>query len=260
MAKWVSADPIGLEGNDINLYVYSSNNSIIFLDKNGKEKGESFPIKEKDLKPKIKVIGGILVDEDIKDSQGNKIGHIDIGAGNIKFDQKGGVEGNLAVIDVEVDARIVDNISITTSAKAAKVKVGVSQKGGEVEVSLFEAGVGTKIGPVKAKALFGLSGALEFKDGKVRIKAVYGIGGEIEINLNHKFFAPVKFPLLPSPFYPNVELTSEEETTIRSSSIAYEDPPPPLRKTIKPKVKTQKSKVKYSEAFQYLGYPCVDCT
>jgi hypothetical protein len=104
----------------------------------------------------------------------------------VKLDPaKLGVEANASAIDIEVRAKIAGPVSFLATTKILKGKVHASvQDGVEVDASLFEAGVGAKIGPAKVKVLFGLSAGVAIKPNKVSVKAVVGVGGEVEVDPN----------------------------------------------------------------------------
>jgi RHS repeat-associated protein len=255
-ARWTAADPLGLAfdperpGHATSSFLYGLNNPLRFIDPDGEDEDESF----RKTKPKIKVIGGALVDEKVRDGSGNEAGHVKIGEGNIKINPAdAAVEGNLSVLDVEAAPKVTEDVSIIAGAKVAKAKVAVGKSGVEAEAVAFEAGVGAKAGPVKGKVLFGLGAKVKMRDGKLGLKLMAGIGGEIEID----FGSIVRFFNGSVEARPvNIEMTSSpEETSIRTSSVAHEVAPPLPKKVPRPRRCVRKARVKYSEAFEYLGYP-----
>jgi hypothetical protein len=94
---------------------------------------------------------------------------------------------------------------------------------------------------------------VKMRDGKLGLKLMAGIGGEIEID----FGSIVRFFNGSVEARPvNIEMTSSpEETSIRTSSVAHEVAPPLPKKVPRPRRCVRKARVKYSEAFEYLGYP-----
>jgi RHS repeat-associated protein len=240
-ARWLTSDPSGLAGG-INCYCYAASNPIRLVDTNGMEP-EPFEIKEPEISIKGKVWGGALVDKPITDAEGADAGHVSLGQASVKISiaktNKGkleanpGIEATLGVVDAEINANVSKNLGFNVTGRVAKAKVSVSRKGITGDVALFEAGVGAKVGPVKGKLLFGLSAGIGLADGKLRIKAVAGIGGEIELDVG-AIVRPIDISMVrqlaPHPLAPPaLDLPMAEETSTRTSSVAYDDPPPPPR-------------------------------
>ncbi|HEU4713467.1 MAG TPA: SpvB/TcaC N-terminal domain-containing protein [Pyrinomonadaceae bacterium] len=231
LLRWLSSDPIGVKGG-VNAFLYAAANPLRFVDINGKEADEPWPIDApgKDKKPsvKIKVIGRSFVDEPVKDANGEQIGNVSLGNGTFKIDPVNvGLEGKVGAVDVEVAPKISDNVSLVVAGKAANVKFAYSkERGASIDASLFEAGVGAKVGPVKAKALFGLSAGFGVEDGRLKLKVVGGIGGEIEIDIKPiiNFVGSLRSP---QAIVANVQITSPTEIDRRYRVTAQDDPPPP---------------------------------
>jgi hypothetical protein len=238
-ARWLNADPSGLAGG-INGYCYAASSPVCLVDTNGLEP-EPFQIKEPQVSIKGKVWGGALVDKPVTNAEGEDAGHVSLGQASVKitiaktnkgkFELNPGVEATLGLIDAEINANVSKDLGLNVSGKVAKAKLSVSLTHGvSSEVALFEAGVGAKVGPVKGKVLFGLSAAIGMEDGKLRVKAVAGIGGEIELDLGaivrgidiSKLQNAAAHPL-PTPA---LDLPMTEETSTRTSSVAYDDPAP----------------------------------
>jgi RHS repeat-associated protein len=232
LGRWLSPDPIGVE-SDVNVYRYSTNNPVLFVDTSGTDKDEPL-FESSEPEAKIKVLGGALVKKPIKDSQGRDAGHINMFEGSVTVaPHEKGVEVTVGLLDLEAAPHLTDNVSIVVSGKAVEGKAGVSKKGAEAEVSLFEAGVGAQAGPVKGKVLFGLAAGAKFKDGKIGVKFVGGIGGELEIDVSGFDLSPIPMPLfvLPPPPVFSVEPQAEDVET-RSSSVAHETAPPPPKREL----------------------------
>ncbi|MGJ0483198.1 MAG: toxin TcdB middle/N-terminal domain-containing protein [Methylomicrobium sp.] len=182
-ARWMSADPIGIKGG-ANIYAYSSDNPIVFLDYNGYEKKRP-ALQHVEIDDKVKneatilILGGGLIEKPITDTQGNKAGHAAILFGEIKTNPKiNSIEINISAVDVDINVPVRGPISIVSSAKAGQAKFSSSG----FETTAYEAGIGIQAGPVKAKLLFGLSIGFDFENGNLKAKATAGIGGETEID------------------------------------------------------------------------------
>ena len=173
-----------------------------------------------------------------------KVGHVSVLEANVKVNPVDlGVEVSVSGINVEVEKGIL----VSTKAAVVKGKASI-RKGVEAEAVVFEAGVGVKAGPAKAKVLFGLSWGVKFDwdELKFKGKGAVGIGGELEVDVGSMLFRPRNVPTI------TIELPKiKEEVSTRFSYSAREDPPPPPPKR-KP---TPNKRVKYSEAFDYLGHP-----
>lgn len=252
LARWFRPDPAGFVDGP-NLYIYASSNPIVKSDEGGKEPVEF----EKDPKNslKVKLVGGAIADKKVTDTSGEDMGHIKVIEGAIKINLvKRAVEVNVGVLDVEAGGEIGGPVNVIATTKVAKVSAAISAQGVEGGATVFEAGVGLKAGPVKGKALFGLSAGFKAKDGKIGVKVALGIGGEIEIDFGKviRFFSPsVK------PTYIAIDLPlPKEESRVKYTYAAHEDPPPPPSpKRSNKHHHAPKPKVKYSEAYEYLGYP-----
>jgi RHS repeat-associated protein len=259
LARWLSADPSGIK-DDINVYAYVSNNSIQFIDRSGDNKqkawGKEDAVKEPSISTSKK---GGLISEVLKDSEGNKIGHVYLFYGEAGGDNKGFIFKG-GVLDIEAEGKFNSDFSFIASAEILNLQISVNATDGvQLEGSLLEAGVGLKAGPVQGKILFGAGAGFKFTKKGIKVKYVWGIGGEIEVDpdaLAGYFgyeFDPSLLPdfLIPDedPVYINIDIPMHEETTTRYSITAKEDaPPPPLTKPSKPKVKGQKPReIKYSE-------------
>ncbi|MEP7107403.1 MAG: SpvB/TcaC N-terminal domain-containing protein [Ferruginibacter sp.] len=252
LGRWTATDPMGIEAGG-NLYSYASDNPILKLDKDGME-----PLtygKEGKNSLKVKIWGRAFIDEPLKDTRGESIGHQKLGEFNIKWDPiKQKVEVNVGALDVEAGAK-AGSVFIFASAKVAKASLTLRQ-GEEFKagVTLYEAGVGVKVGPVKGKVLFGLSAGIELNKttGKIGVKVVPGIGGEIEIDAAKvaSYLAPPVKPLF------LISTDPKDEPRVRYSYVPQvkRNPPHP-KQHHRGHIGNRHHQTKHSEAFQYLGYP-----
>jgi RHS repeat-associated protein len=224
--RWASADPLGASAGD-NLYRYTSDNPLVHVDPDGME--EAFPPieKSKQVTPKLKVWGGAVVEKPITDSDGNKVGEVDILKGKLKLDPKNlGVEGSGSVLDLEVTPKIAGPVRLVVSGAAVKAKVSVSlKKGVEADAVLYETGIGARAGPVGGKILFGMSAGFQLKNGKIKAKLVWGVGGELEVDVG-KIIKPAKLPKPSGIVVPKID-TPDHDLPPVGPHIAFETVPPP---------------------------------
>lgn len=225
-----------------NVYVFTWANPQRYTDPDGQDPKPAIEGKHPfDIVYKAKE--GAVVNKQITNLEGEEQGRIKVLSGEAKVGiGKEGIVGKVGVEAFKVEAH-GNHVAVEQTAVAAGVQFGLTRKGleTEVEATLIEGkvgGYGNLAGfDVKGSFVVGVTAGAELKIGKGRFKA------QVKVFIGFEF--EFEYAEEKSEAAPPIHISSEEDTSTRSSYSAKEELPPlppprlpqrPIRPTLKPNV------------------------